>query len=244
MWVYVSILVCWKPCIHTSISIVTLHGSFQCFPSCLRLPSLTVRKLPPFSTKYLIDSISVLLSLLTPHSDSDTPGPHPLPPPPPQYPSLRTGWAAEALPPTPAFLSSACCFYKKCFSFPKCLCFHPLCLSTLVAACVFATRWWSWPGEQALQVCTGEWVEGAVVDTVRGAFGAPRRRRGLHLKANRPGLQRSVAGGWSCDPSDGVGTASVVRGRRLSLPTGWLLSLLSLPVCELFWNRFNESWWT
>lgn len=171
------------------------------------------------------------------------PGASPTPPP-PQYPSLHTGWAAEALPPTPAFLSSACCFYKKCFSFPKCLCFHPLCLSTLVAACVFATRWWAWPGEQALQVCTGEWVEGAVVDTVRGAFGAPRRSRGLHLKANRPGLQRSVAGGWSCDPSDGVGTASVVRGCRLSLPTGWLLSLLSLPVCELFWNRFNESWWT
>ena len=122
---------------------------------------------------------------------------------PPQYPSLHTGWAAEALPPTPAFLSSACCFYKKCFSFPKCLCFHPLCLSTLVAACVFATRWWAWPGEQGLQVCTGEWVEGAVVDTVRGAFGPHGRVGDCILKQTGQGCR----GPW---PVAGLATPVMV----------------------------------
>lgn len=203
----------------------------------------------PFSTKYLFDPIGVLLPSVT--ADPSLRFWRPLlgashAPPRPQSPSLHTGWAAEAFPPTPAFLSSACCFCKKCFPF-LCVCVG-VCASILCAHLCWLLRVCllpdgePGPGSMLSRSALGtEWKEPSWA-----RWGVPSEPHGgvgdCVFKADRPGLQRSVAGGWSCDPSDGVGTASVVREHQPSLPTGWLLSSSSLPVCELFWNRFNESW--
>ena len=247
MRVYVSASVCWKPCIHTSVSIVILHGSFQCFPSCLRLPSLTVRKAPPILHKIFIWP-SVLLPSVTADPSLRFWRPLPGASHAPAALSLHhSTWAGllrlshQHLPscPQPVVLI-------KSFSFPVCLC--RVCVSVLCAylclllhVCLLPDGE-PGPGSMLSRSALGsEWKEPSWT-----RWGVPSEPHGgvgdCIFKANRPGLQRSIAGGWACDPSDGVGTASVVRDHQPSLPTGWLLSSSSLPVCELFWNRFNESW--
>ena len=250
---------CWCECMFLHLSVENLAFT-PVFPlsSCMVHSSVSLHvwdfllwrweRCLPFSTKYLFDPISVLLPSVTADPSLRFWRPLPGASHAPAALSLHhSTWAGllrlshQHLPscPQPVVLI-------KSFSFPVCLC--RVCVSVLCAylclllhVCLLPDGE-PGPGSMLSRSALGsEWKEPSWT-----RWGVPSEPHGgvgdCIFKANRPGLQRSIAGGWACDPSDGVGTASVVRDHQPSLPTGWLLSSSSLPVCELFWNRFNESW--
>lgn len=207
--------ICWCECMFLHLCVENLAFT-PVFPlsSCMVHSSVSLHvwdfllwrweRCLPFSTKYLFDRISVFCRCW-PFTQILTPLARPPPSrPPPPSPSLHTGWAAEALPPTPAFLSSACCFIKSVFPF-LCVCVG-VCVSILCAylclllhVCLLLDGLLGRGNVLSRSALGSEWKEPSWT-----RWGVPPEPHGgaghCIFKADRPGLQRSIAGGWPCHP--------------------------------------------